>query len=55
MGRGIGLRNIQERLKALYDDRFTFDTENMDPQGFAITITLPAVLSVSSSGRKVAV
>ncbi len=40
-GRGIGLRNTRERLEALYENHFTFDTAGADPRGLTIHIHIP--------------
>jgi two-component system LytT family sensor kinase len=39
--RGIGLRNSQERLRALYGSHFTLAIDTAPQQGFAVRIELP--------------
>jgi two-component system LytT family sensor kinase len=40
-GRGVGLRNTQERLRALYGDQHAFRLENLEPHGLCVTLELP--------------
>lgn len=43
---GLGIANIKERLKTLFDDDFSFSFSNLeDGQGVKTTIVLPSVLS----------
>ncbi len=39
--RGIGLRNTLERLKRLYEDRFSFHVEANKPSGITVTLSIP--------------
>jgi LytS/YehU family sensor histidine kinase len=40
-GRGVGLRNTNDRLKALYDDDFSINIDILDSGGLKTTIVLP--------------
>ena len=40
-GRGVGLSNTLNRLRTLYDESFTFVTEEIQPSGLAVRITIP--------------
>ena len=40
-GWGVGLRNTQERLSALYEGKFTFETANTMPSGLTVRISFP--------------
>jgi LytS/YehU family sensor histidine kinase len=40
-GRGIGLRNTLERLRALYGTHYAFTTDNLTPSGLAVNIRIP--------------
>ena len=52
-GRGIGLRNVRERLVTLYGDDHEFSLGDNDPNGLKVTIVIPyqAFVGPSSSGR----
>lgn len=39
--RGVGLRNIVERLEAHYKDQYSFVVTNLKPKGLTISITIP--------------
>jgi len=41
VGRGIGLRNTLERLRALYDESYSFNATNRAPSGLEVRIGLP--------------
>jgi len=41
LDRGIGLRNTLERLKLLYEDRFSFHIEANKPSGITVTLSIP--------------
>lgn len=38
---GVGLRNIKERLHALYDGDFAFSVEHNQPQGVRVSVRIP--------------
>lgn len=38
---GIGLKNVQERLKLIYRENFTFNVQSEEGKGFEVTIILP--------------
>lgn len=40
-GHGVGLANVRERLRVLYGERQSFETEDRDPRGFLVRLTLP--------------
>lgn len=40
-GRGVGVRNTQERLSELYNDKHSFTISNIEPRGLQISIRLP--------------
>ncbi len=46
VGEGIGLRNVRERLQALYGDGFTLETAPLGGNGYRVRITLPFVPAV---------
>ncbi len=49
-GRGVGLRNTQDRLEAIYGDRHTLKLRDNVPTGFIVSITIPCeTLSSESS------
>ncbi|WP_332452269.1 sensor histidine kinase [Thalassotalea crassostreae] len=48
-GRGVGLRNIDERLKVLYRENFSFELNISASGGLKTTITIPYESAVSSS------
>ena len=48
-GRGVGLRNIDERLKVLYRDNFNFELNISASGGLKTIITIPYEPAVSSS------
>ena len=41
IGRGVGLKNTDDRLKTLYDDRFQFNITSIDGGGLRTEITIP--------------
>jgi signal transduction histidine kinase len=41
----VGLQNIKERLAVLYPGRHRFDTQQLVPQGFEVSITIPKELA----------
>jgi sensor histidine kinase YesM len=41
---GIGISNVQARLKSLYGDRFEFSMRNQDPDGVETSLSLPLVV-----------
>jgi sensor histidine kinase YesM len=49
-GRGIGLRNTNERLKALYDNDFSVSINLLPLGGLRTTIELPCEYSSTGSG-----
>jgi two-component system LytT family sensor kinase len=49
-GRGIGLRNTNERLKALYENDFTVSIDLLPLGGLRTTIELPCEYSITGSG-----
>jgi two-component system LytT family sensor kinase len=49
-GRGVGLRNINERLKALYENDFSIDIDLLPLGGLRTTIELPCEYSSTGSG-----
>ena len=49
-GRGVGLRNINERLKALYENDFSIDIDLLPFGGLRTTIELPCEYSSTGSG-----
>jgi two-component system LytT family sensor kinase len=49
---GIGLRNVLERLQALYNDEYSFDFESLSPHGLRVTVSMP--FETSNSVSKVA-
>lgn len=58
-GRGIGLRNTTDRLKAFYGEEYSFDLQTSSAGGLKTIITIPLELSPESNhatatGRKVA-
>ena len=42
---GIGIRNVRERLKALYGQEFTFNIESAPGKGTAVCLQIPEVTS----------
>lgn len=38
---GLGLKNTESRLRAFYDDNYTFKIENVAPRGAFVTLLLP--------------
>ena len=50
-GRGIGLRNIDERLKVLYRDNYIFDLNIMPSGGLKTTIKIPFEPIIISNNR----
>jgi LytS/YehU family sensor histidine kinase len=42
-GGGIGVRNLRERLAALYGDRAAFDLTQLSPAGVLAEVRLPCV------------
>jgi two-component system, LytTR family, sensor kinase len=40
-GHGVGLANVRERLRVLYGERQSFDTEDRDPHGFVVRLRMP--------------
>ncbi|WP_438863944.1 sensor histidine kinase [Neptunicella sp.] len=44
---GIGLRNIEERLKVIYPQHHQFELSVAQPQGFVVTMQLPIEIGVS--------
>jgi two-component system, LytTR family, sensor kinase len=40
-GRGVGIRNTQERLEELYGDKHSFTISNVSPNGLQVSIRLP--------------
>jgi len=49
-GRGVGLRNTNERLKALYEDDFSVSIELLPLGGLRTTIEIPCEYNSSGSG-----
>lgn len=49
-GRGVGLSNINERLKALYENDFSIDIDLLPFGGLRTTIELPCEYSSTGSG-----
>ena len=49
-GRGVGLRNTNERLKALYDNDFSVNIDLIPLGGLRTTIELPCEYSSSGNG-----
>jgi two-component system LytT family sensor kinase len=49
-GRGIGLRNTNERLKALYENDFTVSIDLLPLGGLRTTIEIPCEYSITGSG-----
>jgi two-component system, LytTR family, sensor kinase len=43
-GAGIGILNVQTRMKSLYGNAFEFDMRNRDSGGVEVTLSLPLVL-----------
>jgi len=43
--RGIGLRNVRERLEALYGENQTFKLGANDPTGLTVSISIPLILA----------
>ncbi|MGH9792300.1 MAG: sensor histidine kinase, partial [Candidatus Acidiferrales bacterium] len=43
-GRGIGITNVQERLRVLYGDDFRFVITSQEGQGTQIRIELPELV-----------
>jgi len=43
--RGIGLRNVRERLEALYGENQTFKLGANDPTGLTVSILIPLILA----------
>lgn len=41
MSRGIGLKNIRERLKKLYGDKSSMTIDSKENQGFMVKVTIP--------------
>ena len=39
--RGVGIQNVLERLKTVYNGNYSFDMTSTDPQGVRVTIILP--------------
>ena len=49
-GRGVGLRNTNERLKALYENDFSVNIDLIPSGGLRTTIELPCEYSSSGNG-----
>ena len=49
-GRGVGLRNINERLKALYENDFSVNIDLIPLGGLRTTIELPCEYNSSGNG-----
>ena len=50
-GRGIGLRNVKERLVTLYGDRHEFSLSDNSPSGLKVNITLPLQFAGEDTGQ----
>ena len=50
-GRGIGLRNVKERLLTLYGDRHEFSLSDNFPKGLKVGITLPLQFASEETGQ----
>jgi sensor histidine kinase YesM len=53
-GRGVGLRNTNERLKALYENDFSVNIDLLPLGGLRTTIELPCEYSSTGSGYPMA-
>lgn len=51
LGQGVGLSNTLERLTRLYDDHYSFDATNDNPQGLSIRICIPYQTHVTKSAN----
>jgi LytS/YehU family sensor histidine kinase len=49
-GRGVGLRNINERLKVLYENDFSVNIDLLPLGGLRTTIEIPCEYSITGSG-----
>jgi sensor histidine kinase YesM len=49
-GRGVGLRNINERLKVLYENDFSVNIDLLPLGGLRTTIEIPCEYSTTGSG-----
>ncbi len=50
-GRGIGLRNVKDRLLTLYGDRHEFSLSDNTPTGLKVSITLPLQFASEETGQ----
>jgi sensor histidine kinase YesM len=41
VGRGVGLRNTLDRLRALYENEYSFSANNLQPSGLCVQIRFP--------------
>lgn len=48
-GRGIGLRNVKERLQTLYGEQQSFILSDNEPTGLKISISIPLTLTVEET------
>lgn len=49
---GIGLKNVEERLRSIYGDDFTFDAGAGGAHAYAVHITIPAQKAASKTTRQ---
>jgi two-component sensor histidine kinase len=48
---GIGMMNVQTRLRGLYGDAFEFSLRNREPEGVEASVSVPFVTSPAHEGR----
>lgn len=44
--KGVGIKNVQERLQFMYPDRHSFSLENFAPKGLCVRIVIPYLKSI---------